>query len=140
MAKKIQRLILLFCVCIASSAWAADRDGPAWTTLKKEQQTILRPLESEWGNFDAQRKAKWLSIAKQYPKMGQEEQQRIQRRMRAWANLTPEQRQVARESYRDLSRLPEAQRQEVRQKWEEYRKLPADERRQLNQEGAPASK
>ncbi len=138
MVKKIQRLIIFIALCVASTVSVADRNGPAWSALKKDHQAILSPLESEWVNFDAQRKAKWLSIANQYSKMGQEEQQRIQRRMRTWANLTPEQRQVARESYRDLSRLPEAQRQEVRQKWEEYRKLPDDERRQFIQDPPPA--
>jgi Protein of unknown function (DUF3106) len=131
MAKKIHRLILLVALCLATSVWAADRNGPAWSSLKKEQKQILSPLESEWENFDAQRRARWVSIANQYPKMGQVEQERIQRRMKAWVSLTPEQRQAARESYRDLSKLPPAQRQEVRQKWEEYRKLPDEERRQF---------
>ena len=131
MVKKIYRVIILLVLCVATTAWPADRSGPAWSALKKEQRAVLSPLESEWGNFDAQRKAKWLSIANQYPKMGKEEQERIQRRMKTWASLTPEQRQVARENYRDLSKLPQAERHAVRQKWDEYRKLPEDERRQF---------
>jgi Protein of unknown function (DUF3106) len=138
MAQKIQRVIFLVLLCCAASVWASDRSGPAWSALKKEQKQILSPLESEWANFDAQRRARWISIANQYPKMGQVEQERIQRRMKAWVSLTPEQRQAARESYRDLSKLPPAQRQEVRQKWEEYRKLPDDERQQFAPEPARA--
>lgn len=138
MAKKIHRIILLVALCLATSVWAADRNGPAWSALKKEQKQILSPLESEWVHFDAQRRAKWISIANQYPKMGPEEQARIQRRMKTWATLTREQRQVARENYRDLSKLPPAQRHEVRRKWEEYRKLPDDEQRQFAPESAPA--
>jgi hypothetical protein len=136
MVKKIYRVIILIGLCVATSAWSADRNGPTWSALKKEQQSILSSLESEWGNFDAQRKAKWISIANQYPKMGKDEQERIQRRMKTWASLTPEQRQVARENYRDLSRLPQAERHAVRQKWDEYRKLPEDERRQFAPEGS----
>ncbi len=136
MVKKIYRVIILIGLCVATSAWSADRNGPTWSALKKEQQSILSSLESEWGNFDAQRKAKWISIANQYPKMAKDEQERIQRRMKTWASLTPEQRQVARENYRDLSRLPQAERHAVRQKWDEYRKLPEDERRQFAPEGS----
>ncbi|MFM9881709.1 MAG: DUF3106 domain-containing protein [Burkholderiales bacterium] len=139
MVKKIYRVIILIGLCVATSAWSADRNGPTWSALKKEQQLVLSSLESEWGNFDAQRKAKWISIANQYPKMGKDEQERIQRRMKTWASLTPEQRQVARENYRDLSRLPQAERHAVRQKWDEYRRLPEDERRQFAPEGSAVS-
>ena len=51
--------------------------------------------------------------------------------MRAWAELTPAQRQVAREQFKTLKKLPPEQRQDVVQKWQEYQQLPPETRREL---------
>lgn len=139
MVKALKRLILGFglLVCLGS-ALATDKTNPSWTDLTRAQQTALAPLQGEWNNFDQPRKRKWLGVAARFPQMSAEEKARIQRRMQAWANLSPEERQVARDSYRDLSKLPEGQRQIVRQKWDEYRKLPEDERKQWS--GSPVQR
>jgi len=97
----------------------------------------LAPLANDWDKLDAQRKQKWLGIAKRYPNMGPPEQERIQRQMSAWAQLTPEQRRAAREQYKSLKQLPPDKRQGVREKWQEYQQLPPEKRRELSSHPPP---
>ena len=99
---------------------------------------MLAPLASDWNNLDAQRKTKWREIAQRYPKMGPEEQQRIQQQMKSWAALTPQQRQAAREQYKSLKQLPPEKKAEARQKWEEYQQLPPEQKRELAARQPPA--
>jgi acyl-CoA reductase-like NAD-dependent aldehyde dehydrogenase len=99
--------------------------------LSPADKQILAPLAPDWDQWDAQRKQKWLGIAKRYPTLGPTEQQRVQQQMRAWAQLTPAQRQAAREQYKTLKQLPPEQRAEVRQKWQEYQQLPPEKRSEL---------
>lgn len=85
------------------------------------------------------RKKKWLGIADRYPAMKQDEQQRMQDRMREWANLSPEQRSKVRSTYKDFNQLPPEQKQVVKQKWEAYSNLPPDQQ-QRAREGGRSSK
>ncbi len=55
----------------------------------------------------------------------------MQRRMQAWAKLSPEQRRQARENYRRIVKAPPEKREKLRQAWAEYQALPADERQSL---------
>ena len=41
--------------------------SPAWNELAERDRQVLAPLQSDWGNMDAQRKQKWLGLAKRYP-------------------------------------------------------------------------
>ena len=125
MAKTLVALIAS--LCIAYSAVAAQSEPkakkpakPAWTELTSAQQQVLAPLQPEWEQLDTLRRKKWVSIADRYPTMKQAEQQRLQKRMQEWAQLTPDERRVARENYKTLKKLPPKQRNEVRQKWQEY--------------------
>lgn len=130
MVTTLRRVVVALGLALCVSATlAADKNNPKWAELTTAQQTALSPLQSEWNNLDQPRKRKWLGVAARFPQMSADEKTRIQRRMQAWSNLTPEERQVARDSYRDLSKMPEAQRQVVRQKWDEYRQLPENERK-----------
>jgi hypothetical protein len=64
--------------------------------------------------------------------MKPEEQERVTRRMQAWASLTPDQRRQARENYKRLAKMPhEDQKKELREKWAEYQALPPHERQSL---------
>ena len=63
---------------------------------------MLAPLASDWNTLDAQRKTKWLGLAKRYPTLRADQQERIQAQMREWSRLTPDQRNAARERYRSL--------------------------------------
>lgn len=92
---------------------------------------MLAPLHDDWPNLDGTRKRKWIAIANRYPQLSADEQSRVQRRMKEWASLTPEQRANARDFYRDLEKLTPEEKQTVREKWEAYQQLPEDKRRQL---------
>ena len=98
---------------------------PLWTELSPKQQSVLAPLAAEWDNLDTVRRKKWVTIANRYPKMQQDERARLQRRMQAWAALTPAQRSEARENYKTLRQLPRPPRGELRQKWDQQKKVPA---------------
>lgn len=92
---------------------------------------MLAPLHDDWQDLDGSRKRKWIAIANRYPQLSADEQSRVQRRMKEWASLSPEQRANARDFYRDLEKLTPEAKQTVREKWEAYQQLPEDRRRQL---------
>ena len=112
---------------------AQPRPGvrPAWAELTAEQQQILSPLKNDWDALEVERRQKWLQIAKRYPKMKQLEQERVQRRMQLWANLSPEQRRQARENYKRLAKSPRPEKKSLREQWAEYQALPPHERESL---------
>lgn len=112
-------------------------EQPGWTALTPDQRTILAPLEKEWGEMDAFRRKKWIGIAQRYPEMNSIEQASIQRNMRAWAKLAPEERKVAREKYQSLRKFAPEERQAVKQKWEEYSTLTEEEKERFRSK-APA--
>jgi len=122
-------LALLFC-CASFAAGPAKKNS-SWSELTPEQQQILKPLAEEWNTLEAQRRSKWLGIAKRYPAMTPTEQKRVQDRMADWVKLTPDQRQAAREQFRKIGRLPPAKREVVSQQWEEYQQLPPEVKKNL---------
>lgn len=138
MAKAFLGVIALaFSLSFASPALAVTADpAPKWAQLNSEQQTVLAPLANDWDGFTDFRKKKWIGIAKRYPSMRPEEQQNLQRRMRAWSSLTQEQRRRARETFKTIDKLPVEKKLTVRQKWEEYQKLPEAEKRKLAEQGS----
>lgn len=105
--------------------------GTPWVELTAQQQKVLAPLAPEWNTLEKPRRDKWLGIAKRYPSMTPEEQQRVQDRMRDWVSLTPEQRRAVRERYRNLRNAPAEQREGLKQKWDEYESLPTEEKKRL---------
>lgn len=129
--RAIIRAILV--VLLTGQAYAAlpQFEQPGWTALTPEQQVILAPLKNEWGEMDAFRRKKWIGIALRFPAMSQEEQGSIQRNMREWARLAPEERKLAREKYKSLKRFSVEERQVVKQKWEEYSTLTEEEKERL---------
>jgi hypothetical protein len=122
MAKALFALALWLCTSLSVLAAAPQKKQPSWAELAPAQQQVLAPLASDWDNFDAQRKRKWIGIAKRYPTLKPDEQARVQRRMQDWAKLTPEQRRVARERYKKIEKLPPEKRETLRTEWEQYRK------------------
>ena len=133
MAKALLTLALGALCLLASFAYAAaEKKQPAWGELNGEQRQILAPLESDWDQMEPQRKKKWVGIAKRYPKMKNDPQQRVQQQMQAWAKLTPAERRDARERYQKLSKLPPEQKKVVSKKWQEYQQLPEEQKQQLS--------
>lgn len=106
-------------------------EQPGWMALTPEQKTILAPLQKEWGEMDAFRRKKWIGIAQRFPEMTPLEQASMQRNMREWARLAPEERKLAREKYKSLKRISPEERQVVKQKWEEYSTLTEEEKERL---------
>jgi len=82
---------------------------PAWVQLSAQQKIILAPLAKEWDSLENIRKKKWLAIAERYPAMKQDDQQRMQDRMREWAGLSPLERSKVRDTYKDFKQLPAEQ-------------------------------
>jgi hypothetical protein len=117
------------------TAKAKARVRPAWAELTAEQQKVLAPLKADWESLEPERRRKWIGVAKRYPKMTAQGQERVQRRMQVWATLTPEQRRQARETYKQIVKAPPAKRAKLREQWAEYQQLPQHERDSLIAEG-----
>lgn len=113
--------------------------APKWSELSAVEHKVLAPLADEWDGMDDARKAKWLGVAHRFPSMTAEEQERVQARMRKWANLTPEQRTKAREQYRSMRKSPPEEREALRQKWQEYESLSPEERERLKEKAPTAA-
>jgi hypothetical protein len=107
---------------------AAHAKADSWSQLSDPQRQALAPLESDWESIDATGRKKWLTIARNYPKMSPDAQQRAQLQMREWARTTPEQRRVARDSYSRLKALSPAERAELLEK---YQALPDEKKQEL---------
>jgi len=122
-------LLAILVLCLAAGAALAQpkkapasASRPAWGELTVDQQKVLEPLKPDWDALDRARKLKWVGIAKRYPAMKPQEQARVQRRMQAWAKLTPQQRRQARETYKQLAKQPPGERDKLRNKWAEYQR------------------
>lgn len=109
---------------------------PRWAQLPADKQQILAPLSTEWDHLEAARKKKWLDIAERYPRMGKEEQERVQRRMKTWAKLSPDERRQAREKYKQIKQASPEEREALKKKWSEYQALPDEEKKRLKQSAA----
>ncbi len=120
-----------------ATAGLPEFEQPGWTALTPEQKTFLAPLQKEWGEMDAFRRKKWLSIAQRFPDMSPAEQYSMQNNMREWARLAPEERKIAREKYKSLRKIDPEKRQVVKQKWEEYSTLTEEEKERYRKK-APA--
>ncbi len=129
----IGALLVSFAVLLGGQAQAdlPQFEQPGWTALTPAQKAILAPLEKEWAQMDAFRRKKWIGIAQRYPDMTPLEQASLQRNMREWARLAPEERRIAREKYKSLKRISPEERQFVKQKWEEYSTLTEEEKERL---------
>ena len=79
--------------------------------------------------MDGVRKQKWLQLANRFAAMKPEEQQRVQERMREWAKLTPEQRELARETYN--AHPQDRRRTKKTATWESYQQLPEEQKKKL---------
>ena len=73
-------VVLVVVLALLPSAALAQitMGSPSWSQLTPQEKQVLAPLAPDWENLDAQRKQKWRGIAQRYPKMGPDEQQRIQ--------------------------------------------------------------
>jgi hypothetical protein len=106
----------------------APASKPAWGDLTPAQQTALAPLAPEWDELETARKNKWLAIGNQFATMSSAEQQRVQKRMSEWVQLTPQQRRIARDSYSRAKKLAPNQKSA---RWQQYQELPDEQKEKL---------
>lgn len=137
---------VILCWALASTAFAAPLVilAPDWSDIPTDTQQILAPLGPEWNELESVSRRKWLQVAERYPMMSKSQQVRVQRRMRDWAKLTPEQRRLTREKYRNVKQAPPEQREALKQMWSEYQALPDEEKKRLKRQstatpGSPAA-
>lgn len=120
-------------VALAASVVCADAWAQTWQQLTPDEQRILAPLKDDWPNIEPARRKKWLEITKRYNRMSQEQQDRLQTRMRQWAALSPAEREQVRERYKKLQDMPPERREEIIRKWQEYDSLTEQEKDTLRQ-------
>jgi hypothetical protein len=123
----VAAVVLTVLGLMAGGAHAAGA-APRWESLKPAEREVLAPLKDDWETLDAQRKRKWIAVAKRYPAMKPDEQARLSERMRMWASLTPDQRRGAREMFLRQSAMPTEKRDALPRKWEEYQQAARPER------------
>lgn len=119
----------------SAAARAPSRSGAqsGWSTLTAAQQQALAPLAADWDSLDSAHKKKWLVIANKFPAMKPEERSRVQNRMREWAELSPQQRQIARENYWRTKKIESIQKSAH---WQQYQQLPDELKKSLAAAGA----
>jgi hypothetical protein len=102
-------------------------DG-TWESLKPAQQKILAPLESDWDFMPPDSRKKWIQVANIYPKMSQQDQERLQSRMASWSNLSQKDRRLARDNYLSSLKFPADKKAEA---WSAYQKLSDEQKKKL---------
>lgn len=141
MARELLAILTAITLLSAAPALAvavtpAPLGQPAWSELTPQQRQILAPLARDWNGLDAPRRKKWLGIARRYPAMTPEQQQRIQTQMKPWANLAPEERSAARAKFKKKNKEAPDLRETRRQKWEQYQSLPESEKKKFREKAA----
>lgn len=104
-------------------------DG-SWESLKPAQQQILSPLQSDWDYMPPESHKRWIQVATIYPKMSEQDQQRLQSRMESWFHLSQRDRRIARENYLTSLKFPTEKKIEA---WSAYQKLSDEEKKKLAQ-------
>ncbi len=116
-----------------------------WETLTPLQQQALKPIQPDWASLDATRKKKWLAVAQRYAALPTADQAQMHRRMQAWSQLSPAQRQTARDHYTQALSSPSSSpvdgsnKANLNEQWAKYQALPP-ERRAALQAAAEKSK
>lgn len=106
----------------------------SWAQLSEDQRKVLSPLGAEWDTLRPWQREKMLDIARDYPKMDAQKQQRVQKRLNSWSRMTPYERENARKRYQQFYALSADKQDEVRKKWAEYQKLSEADREKLRKE------
>jgi hypothetical protein len=105
---------------------------PLWVDLTPTQQQALEPFAAKWNTFAKAEKLSWVKLAERFGSMNPDQRATLQKRMRAWAELTPEQRVRARANYNLASKVPQDQRIA---EFEQYRGMTPEQRKILRLAG-----
>jgi hypothetical protein len=120
----------------ATSASAKKPESsPTWQSLNANQKAALAPLHKLWPEISEAQKRKWLALSVNFSDRSDEEQEKMQARMKEWAKLTPKQRALARLNFAEVQQVTLDER---KTKWEAYQSLSRDERHELTKGHPPA--
>ena len=121
MAARARTAVAVFALWLAlgGAAAAQGTDKPTWGALTPAERQVLAPLVHEWPQLSRDQRRHLIRAADHYYKMKPAAQARFQKRLHAWATMSPEQRRVARENYLKYKALPPKVQQSLRQKWAE---------------------
>lgn len=108
--------------------------GETWLSLTTPEKTSLAPLEKSWNGLSEGQKRKWLAIAKTYPTLSIEGQEKLHSRMVEWAALSPKDREVARLNFAQSKTIAKSDRAA---NWQAYQALSPEEREKLAQGAKP---
>jgi len=111
-----------------TAAIPAKKPDGTWESLKPSQQQILAPLESDWDYMPPDSRKKWMQVVNIYPKMSEQDQQRLQSRMASWSKLSQKERRIARENYLSSLKFPAEKKAEA---WTAYQKLSDEQKKKL---------
>jgi len=95
---------------------ASEASTKRWSQLSEDQRKVLSPLGAEWDTLRPWQREKMLDIARDYPKMDAQKQQRVQQRLNSWSRMTPYERENARKRYQQFHALSADKQDEVRKK------------------------
>lgn len=104
-------------------------DDPAanvtWAQLTEQQRVVLSPLKAEWDTLRPWQREKMLDIAREYPKMDAQKQQRVQKQLVKWSRMTPYERENARKRYQQFQSLTPEKKEALRKQWKEHQRKAA---------------
>lgn len=125
--------VILFASLWSGYACAEGGPGaePMWAQLSSDQRMVLAPLAGELDTLRPWQREKMLDIARDYPKMNDKQQQRVQKRLSHWSRMTPFERENARKKYQQFKSMTPQQKADLHKKWLEYQSLPEAEREKL---------
>lgn len=119
----------------SSASTKKAESSPTWQSLNASQKTALAPLHKLWPEINEAQKRKWLALSVNFSDRSDEEQEKMQARMKDWAKLTPQQRALARLNFAEVQQVTLDER---KTKWEAYQSLSRDERQELTKGHPPA--
>ncbi len=122
----------------ASANTKKPESSPTWQSLSASQKKALAPLQKLWPEISEAHKRKWLALSVNFSDRSDEEQFKMQARMKDWAKLTSQQRAQARLNFAEVQQVTVDER---KTKWEAYQSLSSDERQELSKKhmGVPNS-
>jgi Protein of unknown function (DUF3106) len=109
---------------------------PLWVDLSPAQQQALEPFAQKWNTFPTTEKKAWMKVVERIGAMTADQRQKLNTRMRQWAELTPEQRVRARANFNLASKAPAEQRNA---EFAQYRSMTPEQRKILRAAGSTSN-
>ncbi len=127
---------LLVALAVMAAATLAQAQTE-WTSLNRQQRSVLAPLERDWTRVTPTQQQEWLEVASRYDTLPPDEKARVQQRMGEWSKLAPQDRARARLNFQEARPLGREERQK---RWDAYRSLSPEQKRELAERSRPNDK